>query len=99
MILDVNGVNYEDKLKDAGLTTLEKRRERGDVVEAFKMIKGFNRVQKDKWFIFESEDARLTRSNTVVTDGREKRQQFEMKGETARLEMRKNFYNVRITKK
>ena len=31
MILDVNGVNYEDKLKDAGLTTLEKRRERGIV--------------------------------------------------------------------
>ena len=98
MISDVKGTNYEEKLKDAGLTTLEKRRERGDVIEAFKTIKGFNRVQKDKWFSFEPEDARPTRSNTVVTEDGEKRRQFVMKGETARLDTRKYFYTVRITK-
>ena len=98
MISDVKGASYEEKLKDAGLTTLEKRRERGDVIEAFKTIKGFNKVQKEKWFTFESEDARPTRSNTVITDEGEKRRQFVMKGEMARLETRKNFYSVRITK-
>ena len=35
---DVKGATYEEKLKDAGLTTLEKRRERGDAIEAFKTI-------------------------------------------------------------
>ena len=97
MTSDLKGANYEEKLKDAGLTTLEERRRRGDAIEAFKTIKGFNRVQKDKWFTFESTDARPTRSNTVVTDEGEKRRLFVMKGETARLETRKNFYTVRIT--
>ena len=68
MISDVKGTTYEEKLKDAGLTTLEKRRERGDVIQAFKAIKGFSRVETDKWFTFEAENARSTRSNTVVTD-------------------------------
>ena len=98
MISDVKGASYEEKLKDAGLTTLEKRRERGDVIEAFKTIKGFNNVEKEKWFTFESEDARPTRSNTVITEEGEKRRKFVMKGETARLETRKNFYSVRISK-
>ena len=98
MTSDVKGKNYEEKLHDAGLTTLEKRRKRGDVIEAFKTIKGFNRVDKDEWFTFESENARPTRSNTVVTDEGEKRRKHVMKGEAARLEIRRNFYNVRITK-
>ena len=96
---DVRGATYEEKLKNAGLTTLEKRRERGDAIEAFKTINGFNRVQKNNWFKFESIDARPTRSNTIVTNEGEKRRQHVMKGETARLEVRRNFYNVRIVKK
>ena len=55
-------------------------------------------MDKDEWFTFESENARPTRSNTVVTDEGEKRRKHVMKGEAARLEIRKNFYNVRITK-
>ena len=77
---------------------LEKRRKQGDVIEAFQTIKGFNRVDKDEWFTFESENARPTRSNTVVTDEGEKRRKHVMKGEAARLEVRRNFYSVRITK-
>ena len=73
MVSDVKGATYEEKLKDAGLTTLEKRRERGDAIEAFKMIKGFNRVQKDKWFTFETDDARPTRSNTTIIEEGTKR--------------------------
>ena len=96
---DVKGATYEEKLKDAGLTTLEKRRERGDAIEAFKTIKGFNRVQIDKWFTFESDDARPTRSNTTVTNEGTKRRPHVMKGERARLEIRRNFYNVRVVNK
>ena len=98
MVSDVKGATYEEKLKDVGLTTLEKRRERGDAIEAFKTINGFNRVQKDKWFAFESDDARPTRSNSTITKEGTKRRPHVMKGETARLEIRRNFYNVRVVK-
>ena len=53
---------------------------------------------KDKWFKFEADDARPTRSNTIVTEEGEKRRQHVMKGEAARLEVRQNFYNVRVMK-
>ena len=32
------------------------------------MIKGFSSVQTEKWFTFEAENARPTRSNNMVTD-------------------------------
>ena len=99
MISDVKGTNYEEKLKDAGLTTLERRRERGDAIQAFKTIKGFSRVQVDKWFTFESESARPTRSNTIMTDEGEKRRQYVMKTEAARLETRRHSYRLRVAKK
>ena len=99
MLSDVKGNSYEEKLKDAGLTTLEKRRERGDALEAFKTINGFNHVDKNKWFKFESEEARPTRSNTTITAEGAKRRPDVIRGESARLEVRKNFYNVRISKK
>ena len=98
MISDVKGSNYEEKLKDAGLTTLEERRKRGDVIQAFKTIKGFSRVDKDKWFTFEAENARPTRSNTMMTEEGERRKQFVMKSESARLETRKNSYRIRVAK-
>ena len=99
LLSDVKGDTYEKKLKDAGLTTLEKRRERGDALETFKTINGFNHVDKDKWFQFEREEARPTRSNTTVTSEGERRRLNVIRGESARLEVRKNFYNVRAGKR
>ena len=98
MISDIKGATYEEKLKDAGLTTLVKRRERGDAIQAFKTIKDFSRVKTDKWFEFEAESARPTRSNTLITEEGEKRRKFVMKSETARLETRKNSYRIRVAK-
>ena len=64
MLSDIKGETYEEKLKDAGLTTLTSRRERGDAIEMFKNLIGYNRVTKEKWFTLESDEARPTRSNT-----------------------------------
>ena len=73
-LLNVRGQSYEDKLRDAGLTTLKKRRERGDAIEAFKTLNGFNNVVKTDWFdIAEPELIRPdTRSNTTVAVSGEK---------------------------
>ena len=69
------------------------------MIQAFKAIKGFSRVETDKWFTFEAENARSTRSNTVVTDEGERRRENVMKSEAARLETRRNSYRVRVVKK
>ena len=71
MLSNVRGESYEERLKDAGLTTLKERRERGDVIEAFKTLNGINNVDKKEWFeIQEIDDIRpSTRSNTLVVGG------------------------------
>ena len=48
MLSDVRGKTYEEKVADAGLTTLRERRVRGDAIETSKTMNGFNRVDKKK---------------------------------------------------
>ena len=67
MLSDVLGETYADKLKDAGLTTLKERRERGDAIQTFKVLKGFSKVSSENWFQTVSEDARPTRATATVT--------------------------------
>ena len=52
MIDECRGLKYEDRLKVTGLTTLEARRNRGDMIEAFKTIRGFNKVDFTTFFNF-----------------------------------------------
>ena len=83
---------------DARLTSLEERQGCGDAIETFKTMNGFNRVNKEKWFKLEEEDARPTRRNAEVTEEGVKKKSHVLKIESARLEVRKNFYNVRAAK-
>ena len=50
MIRECRMLNYEDRLCITGLTTLEKRRDRGDLIEVFKLIKGFDKVDCRQFF-------------------------------------------------
>ena len=93
MVSDAVGTSYEEKLKDAGLTTLRERRERGDVIEVFKTLRGINNVEKGKWFSHVREEARPLRSNTAVTNGEEIRRDV-LEIEHANLEIRRNFFVV-----
>ena len=96
MLSDVRGDDYREKLRSVGLTTLEERRERGDMVETYKTLKGKNRVEKRDWFEIQEEDARPTRSNATVIDGETVRKREILVGQRANLESRRNFFNVRV---
>ena len=80
-------------MKDVGLTMLTKRKERGDAIEVFKMLNGYNHVDKNQWFKIESEEQRPTRQNVVIRKG-ERQKKNALKVETARLKVRKNFFNI-----
>ena len=95
MLSDAKGMTYEEKLKDVGLTSLTERRERGDAIEAFKTLNGFNRVDKNQWFDIEAECQRPTRRNLIIDEEGERRRENVLRVETARLEVRKNYFNVR----
>ena len=95
LLSDAKGKTYEEKLKDVGLTTLTERRERGDAIEAFKTLNGFNQVDKHQWFEIETEERRPTRQNVVITEEGERRKRNVLIVEKARLEVRRNFFNIR----
>jgi ribonuclease P/MRP protein subunit RPP40 len=40
MVAGLKGKTYQDKLKEVGLTTLEERRDRGDMIQTFRIIQG-----------------------------------------------------------
>ena len=44
MIPELHGKTYEHRLATVNLTTLETRRLRGDLIEMFKILKGFDKV-------------------------------------------------------
>ena len=89
---NVRGRTYEEKLLDAQLTTLRDRRRRGDAIEAFKTLKGINRVEVEQWFRVKGEEARPTRANTTIGEEGEERREFVLEVERANLEIRRNFF-------
>jgi len=50
MIEECASKTYEERLKIVGLTTLESRRLRADLIEIFKIQKGFERVEEELFF-------------------------------------------------
>ena len=50
MISSLKDFSYEERLHVLNLTTLETRRVRGDLIEVFKIIKGYEDVSFDKFF-------------------------------------------------
>ena len=50
MVYDFNDLTYEQRLRRLGITTLETRRLRDDLIKVFKTIKGFDKVDYLKFF-------------------------------------------------
>ena len=98
MLSDVRGETYAHKLKDAGLTTLKERRERGDAIQTFKVLKGFCKVSSENWFQTVFEDARFTRAPATVNGNEVIKKDSVLVVDKARLEVRRNFFSIRAAK-
>jgi hypothetical protein len=91
MVSGLQGDTYEAKLKDLGLLSLEDRRTKYDLVQTFKIIRGFDDVKSDTWFSLVGENpARLTRHSNDP---------LNINTRHPRCEIRKNFFSNRVIDK
>ena len=50
MVSGLKGKNYEQRLAEIGLDTLQNRRRRADLIQTFKILKGIDKVNPSTWF-------------------------------------------------
>ena len=88
--------SYEEKLAALKLPSLEARRMRGDLIEVFKIIHGFENVNASKFFTFASENhCYATRASTVVQDGKSA-PSLDLAKKPFKLDIRGKFFSQRV---
>ena len=50
MIPELRDLSYENRLLQCGLTTMDTRRLRGDQIEVFKIVNGYEDVDRNMFF-------------------------------------------------
>ena len=81
-VYDCRGMSYENRLSVIGLTSLKKRRDRGDLIQKFKLHKGLNNINWHSTPVESTHDYN-TRQHNVINR------------EISRLNIRYNFFTNR----
>ena len=76
---------YEDRLKALDLIPLEKRRERGDLIETYKLLNGLEKIDYHKFFQTSEVEATRGHNKKLYKPALKKN-----------LACRKNFYSQRV---
>ena len=64
LIPGLRDLRYEERLKECGLTTLETQRLRGDQIEVFKILNGYENI--DSNIFFEIKESKITRGHNYT---------------------------------
>jgi Reverse transcriptase (RNA-dependent DNA polymerase)/Endonuclease-reverse transcriptase len=88
MISGLTGRNYEEKLAEIGLDTLEKRRTEFDICMAHKIMHGNGDLNPDLWFD-KMPVGQVTRASADP---------LNIRPRAGNLELRKNFFSIRVVK-
>ena len=86
----LRGRSYEERLLELDMFSLEKRRKKSDLIQAFKIIKGIDKVDRNHWFELYS-DAPNVRQTRLNEDPLNIRLQS-----INRTDIRTNFFSQRI---
>ena len=91
MISGLGGESYEEKCKELNLETLQRRREKQDLLELFKMLNGAGDL--DPAILFKRPEARTGVATRSTGDP------HKLVMPRTRLETRTNFFTVRVVEK
>ena len=83
LISGCRGLDYQARLNMSGLISLEEKQTRGNLIQVFKLIKGFDKLDYRIFF---------TLSENNGTRG----QKYKINKERSRLELRKNSFSQRV---
>ena len=80
MIPELRDLSYEERLKECGLTTLETRRLRGDQIEVFKILNGYENIDRNMFF-------------SLKKDSRNRGHEVKLVKDQCRLDIRKHSFS------
>ena len=90
MVSGLRCKTYEDRLTELKLMSLEMRRHKYDLVQVFKIIHGYDKVDRETWFnLAGAAPARVTRGTSDPLNIVQK---------MAATDPRKNFFSLRVTR-
>ena len=81
-IPEMRDISYEERLTECGLTTLETRRLRGDQIEVFKILNGYENIHRNMFF-------------SLKKDSRTRGHEVKLVKDQCRLDIRKYSFSQR----